>query len=301
MDYQTYSGIGAQENKEIALIAGNEMDGVKVAKFGSKMYNKGLASNTLDRNQKLLIANKGNFDRDTQAAMGRGDLKVYDACYYVSRWLQNTGTGAINKLLEPSSELIVGLTNFDKNKLQTGENLIVEGIGIQYGSLWVPSADPQPSQASLRNVHPAEVIYHNQAFAMNINNNNFQFPNPVFGFATNGFWQALVPTTFLSSELTIGSGGQALVSRDPMAKYFVNSWVGDNKVQNITDTIKLKAPKIIYEGKDIGIEIRNPENSGAFPTSVTAWETLNGASVSKAFNVYHFVKVSLHGQVTRYK
>lgn len=70
--------------------------------------------------------------QETSSAISSGQVNIQDATIYVRK--QITMGGSVIKLIDGTTEQIVGLTNIDGNKLDAYRNLIIDSISFKYAT-----------------------------------------------------------------------------------------------------------------------------------------------------------------------
>lgn len=87
----------------------------------------------LTRGQELLVKKLADMSQDTQAAYEAGEAQMIDSAYF--KRMDITGKSNSVELLDNDDARVDGVTNISKQKINQGENLAVERIGIRLASI----------------------------------------------------------------------------------------------------------------------------------------------------------------------
>lgn len=92
-----------------------------------------MANSILTRGQKLLVEKLGDMSQDTQAAFEAGKVQMIDSVYF--KRYEITGKSNLVDILDNDDARVDGITNISKQKINSGENLAVERIGVRLASI----------------------------------------------------------------------------------------------------------------------------------------------------------------------
>lgn len=87
----------------------------------------------LTRGQQLLKEKLSSMSQDTQAAYENGESQFIDSDYF--KRVEITGKSSVMELLDNDDARKDGFTNISKQKINSGENLAIERIGIRVASV----------------------------------------------------------------------------------------------------------------------------------------------------------------------
>lgn len=87
----------------------------------------------ITKGQALLKAKLGKMSQDTQSAYAEGSAQLIDTVYF--KRYEITGKSSMVDLLENDDARKDGFTNISKQKINQGENLAVERIGVRVASI----------------------------------------------------------------------------------------------------------------------------------------------------------------------
>lgn len=83
------------------------------------------------REQRFLLEKKSKFPQQTQKELVEGRLRFMDSD--VAHACEISEAGGIYDLLRTTNDKVVGISDFDSNKLETGVNVAVGRIKLAYG------------------------------------------------------------------------------------------------------------------------------------------------------------------------
>lgn len=87
----------------------------------------------LTKGQEILKQKLGKMSQDTQNAFANGDANIVDSVYF--KRAEITGKSSLVDLLLNGDDRKDGITNISKQKINQGENLAVERIGVMVASI----------------------------------------------------------------------------------------------------------------------------------------------------------------------
>ncbi len=96
--------------------------------------------NILTRGQMLLLDKLGNMSQDTQNAYTAGAVQMIDSAYF--KRMEVTGKSNSVEILDNDDARVDGVTNISKQKINQGENLAVERIGVKLASIVADTVTP---------------------------------------------------------------------------------------------------------------------------------------------------------------
>ncbi len=191
-----------------------------------------LSKSDFSREQVFLYAKKGQFPKQTQLDMREGKVRFMDADR--AHCAEITSAGGTYDLLKSTNDKLVGVSDFDSNKLDAGVNVGVGRIKLAYGTVSSVTYTTLEKQIA-----------------------NASFSSKVADF----------PTQLLRAKLNVKQDGKVLCSL-PVERF--THAVGSTKVQGEEDVLHLSTPIILTEQKPVSIQLEFNSDAGIEAIADTA-------------------------------
>lgn len=120
------------------------------------------AGGVLNRTQRLLLGKAGELSLDDQKSLVAGQLQFQDKEAY--RRIQVTTS---TELIKKATDETAGVTNFSRQALEKPNNMVIDAVGIAYGTQALGSTNPAAARyTSDGNVVPSAILNGDLVFYM---------------------------------------------------------------------------------------------------------------------------------------
>ena len=240
---------------------------------------KKLKSESLTRDQKLLLSQLQRLAPEYREMLQKGDYKVSDFELYATKFMGATGaisTQSTIKLIADSDKAIEGVRNFDNRQIPSQSNVLVTGIGIEIGAI------TQADSATL----PVGYTDEKHVNYLTFDSTQLTTSKPAKPSLLNPTRRAGLPEILMNSKLRVQVNNKLIEEHE--IRNLSNSGGAYAAARGIYDVRKLQTPFMILDKNQVSLDLELPRN-GSFPQI----DSDPYAAAAVWADAYFFVKVRL--------
>jgi hypothetical protein len=196
------------------------------------MQQRMLTQDALFERFREIIATDPRIDANTKTKFDGKQLAIVPMRKYFRKQLLNGASGKV-ELIKSNDDKLYGVRNFDKDKLNASEYMLVGSIVIKYG-------------LSLTDANPKTAIYSNLIWAIdNVGADATDQDAGTAGIQSYPVPIQRVPSDLLSSEISFTIASDIILPNFPMNTFFIDSNVSQNTMADFGNGYLLPIPKLI--------------------------------------------------------